>query len=148
MIYRGNIVHFEGLNLLRFVSASMIVVVHATSGYKNLPLHLLIHNLNLGVDFFFIISGFLITYLYWLRSPPLKGSTSFLLCAANAADIPALLPDRTISFITFIGHTNLHIDYFPHLFFWGNFEVIRIKNGLAASFFPCGHCASRSISTG
>jgi peptidoglycan/LPS O-acetylase OafA/YrhL len=78
-------VHFYNLDILRFVAAFMIVVLHgygAFLGWIHRPAFLaaaptdyslpsktgfyverFIDNLSLGVDFFFLISGFLITYL-------------------------------------------------------------------------------------
>lgn len=82
-------IHFYNLDVLRFFAAFMIVIVHGYSaviGWEGLPspirkdnaitiptdentnafglwLKMVVQNLDLGVEFFFLISGFLITYL-------------------------------------------------------------------------------------
>jgi len=82
-------VHFHNLDVLRFVAAFFIVIVHGYSavlGWEGIPgpfrrdmkqvlatdenlnewgifFKRFIQNLDLGVEFFFLISGFLITYL-------------------------------------------------------------------------------------
>ncbi|MEP6792827.1 MAG: acyltransferase [Saprospiraceae bacterium] len=59
-------IHFGGLNALRFFSAFAIIVYHCSLNIQDgLPsaLKMLFHNLTLGVDMFFLISGFLIVYL-------------------------------------------------------------------------------------
>jgi peptidoglycan/LPS O-acetylase OafA/YrhL len=82
-------VHFHNLDVLRFLAAFMIVLVHgyfAVIGWEGLPepirkdpsitlpidanmnsfgiwLKMFVDNFDLGVEFFFLISGFLITYL-------------------------------------------------------------------------------------
>ena len=63
------IIYFPGLNGLRFLSALAVIITHVELmqdklGLENSWSNLLIHNLGvIGVSFFFVLSGFLITYL-------------------------------------------------------------------------------------
>lgn len=62
-------VYFPGLNALRFIAASAVIITHielikGIFGLKSFWLNPLLYNLGgLGVYFFFVLSGFLITYL-------------------------------------------------------------------------------------
>lgn len=118
--------YFEGLNLLRFVSAMMILIFHSLITNEDAPFGGLINNFDFGVDFFFIISGFLITYLLLLEK--LKyltiGIKAFYLRRIFRI-FPLYYLLVLVSFLTFRGHTNMNINYAPHLCFWGNFEMIR-----------------------
>lgn len=63
-----NIKHFKGLNALRFFAAYMVVLHHAEqirlkNGLFNLKSYSLFNNGGLAVTFFFVLSGFLISYL-------------------------------------------------------------------------------------
>ncbi len=60
--------YFEGFDALRFIAAFLVVLHHAeqirmTQGFENLKAYSLFRNGPLAVDFFFVLSGFLITYL-------------------------------------------------------------------------------------
>ena len=61
-----SVVNFRGLDVLRCCAALAVVIYHSSSGFNEFlpkaPVRFL-HNLPVGVDFFFLISGFLITYL-------------------------------------------------------------------------------------
>jgi peptidoglycan/LPS O-acetylase OafA/YrhL len=63
-----NIAYFKGLNALRFFAAYLVVIHHAEQirlkySLFNLKEYSLFNNGGLAVSFFFVLSGFLITYL-------------------------------------------------------------------------------------
>ena len=63
-----SIKHFKGLDSLRFFAAYLVVLHHAeqirmTYGLFNLKQYSLFNNGGLAVTFFFVLSGFLISYL-------------------------------------------------------------------------------------
>src|SRR3989344_3351771 len=78
-------IHFKNLDILRFIAAYMIVLLHCFFAWKihfGHPAFItsslseptlgkvesVINNFSFGVDVFFIISGFLITYLLLVES--------------------------------------------------------------------------------
>ena len=69
MLSSKKTIYFEGLNGLRFIAAFAVIVTHielikSSFGMKNYWKNPLVFNLGgLGVYFFFVLSGFLITYL-------------------------------------------------------------------------------------
>ena len=62
-------IYFPGLNSLRFIAASFVLVHHveqikSTQGYDNYFDNIFVHSIGgYSVTFFFVLSGFLITYL-------------------------------------------------------------------------------------
>lgn len=67
MLY-NNIIHFKGLNALRFFAAYFVVLHHAEQirfkyGLFNLNAYTFFNNGGIAVIFFFVLSGFLISYL-------------------------------------------------------------------------------------
>lgn len=66
---KNNKIYFPGLNGLRFFSALAVIITHVELikhklGFFNIWNNKLIHHLGvIGVSFFFVLSGFLITYL-------------------------------------------------------------------------------------
>jgi peptidoglycan/LPS O-acetylase OafA/YrhL len=72
-------IYFKNLDFLRFLAAYMIILLHSYFGWKEhftaspfanflsasalAKVELVTHNFSFGVDIFFIISGFLLTYL-------------------------------------------------------------------------------------
>jgi len=67
--HQKEIVFFPGINGLRFFAALAVIITHiellkSAFGFKNIWTHPIIYNLGgLGVYFFFVLSGFLITFL-------------------------------------------------------------------------------------
>ena len=68
----GNIVYFKGLNALRFFAATLVVLMHMKSNLGNSALPTfpdigLFSKGLIAVSFFFVLSGFLITYLLYVE---------------------------------------------------------------------------------
>lgn len=144
-------IYFQNLDILRFIAAYMIVIFHLFYGWKanyGLPsfmtdntgtitrfgtfLETGIHNFSFGVDIFFVISGFLITYLL-LQEKERNGKIDILKFYIRRAFriwplyflIIALGP-----LLTYIYNEPQPSSYIPHLLFVGNFELI--KNGFSS----------------
>ncbi len=120
-------IYFEGLNILRFFAAYGVIL-----GHINCPLPdrkafaSLWHSLALGVDLFFIISGFLITYLL-IEEKMATNTISFIkfYIRRSLRVFPIYYLLLLLSFLYFhFFTTGPYINYIPNLFFWGNFTVI------------------------
>ncbi|MDQ3110770.1 MAG: acyltransferase [Bacteroidota bacterium] len=172
-------VHFVQLDALRFLAAFMVVFVHAFdgwSGWFGIPKKLasavndkewswigghlanFVHNFNFGVDIFFLISGFLITFLL------IKEKTD-----KEKINIPAFFLRRVlriwplyffviaICFFWFVPwlepeYVRLSIappvvDYKPEIFFYDNFHKISVSQTDPDHvwMFPFAHFWSISI---
>lgn len=133
-------IYFKNLDILRFLAAYMIVILHSYFGYKTqfgdpsfvksmLPvnatrLETTIENFSSGVDVFFIISGFLITYLllaerekmgqvdvvkFWIRRAFRIWPLYFLI----------LLVGPLLTYF----YNEQEPGYLYHFFFLGNFDI-------------------------
>ncbi len=66
---------FPALTGIRFIAASMVFLFHYADNLtadKNSFAHIILSRLNIGVNLFFVLSGFLITYRYYDMSLSLK----------------------------------------------------------------------------
>lgn len=138
-------IYFENLDVIRFIAAFMIVILHAyeawcgwfgevgflTGGtYKEFTptgkyIDQFIRNLGIGVDIFFLISGFLITYIL------IEEKKRF-----NKIHIGKFMMRRTLRiwplYFLLIGIAPFLVswldsntpNYLANLFFVGNFEII------------------------
>ena len=120
-------VQFRGLDILRCCAALAIVIYHSTLNLKDLiskaPAALL-HNLPVGVDFFFLISGFLITYLL-LAEKERAGTISLGRFYLRRALRIFPLYYAIIGIAWWVHHeTTPEIDIDSFLYFFGNFWII------------------------
>lgn len=121
-------VHFKGLNALRFIAAFLIIFYHSTLPFQNsLPdaLKMLLHNLPLGVDFFFLISGFLIVYLLMAEK---EAYNTISLKKFYLRRVLRIFPlYYLIVAIAWFQYKNQHpeLDFTPYLYFWENMDMVR-----------------------
>jgi peptidoglycan/LPS O-acetylase OafA/YrhL len=134
-------IHFNNLDTLRFLAAYMIVLLHCFFGWKvkfgqpqfltslssqwTEKLEMVMHNFSFGVDIFFIISGFLITYLL-LSEREKSGKVDILKFYIRRAFriwplyfFMILLAPLLTYFLNEQSPT-----YIYHFFFAGNFDLI------------------------
>lgn len=138
-------IYFPHLDLFRFVAAMMIVVVHgyeawvswmgnigflSNGTYKELStwgvyVDRFIRNLGVGVDIFFLLSGFLITYLLLAekeRIGKIHLGNFYLRRVLRIWPLYYLVIALTPLLIYINGYESPH--YLPNLFFYNNFDTI------------------------
>jgi peptidoglycan/LPS O-acetylase OafA/YrhL len=119
-------IHIQGLNVLRFIAAFMVMIYHSLLYFiDEIPakFHQLFYNLSYGVDLFFLISGFLIVYLLLLEK---KQNQTIYLLSFYARRILRIFPlyFLIVAIAYFMHHSNHHVGFAYQLFFAGNFFMI------------------------
>lgn len=133
-----NKTYFHGLNSLRFLAATAIVVYHTGNGRENLDisLKLCIKNLPLAVDFFFLISGFLIVYLLMQeRAKKQKINLLNFYIRRFLRIFPLYFLVVGIAYTTY-HHSNPEVDFIKYTYFWGNFWLIETSKWTVGMLNP------------
>ncbi len=151
------IIYFPGLNGLRFLSALAVIITHVELmqdklGLENLWNDLLVHNLGvIGVSFFFVLSGFLITYLmieerdsfksfsvksFYLRRIFRIWPLYFLILILGFFILPK------VTYVPFFSE-NLEVNFLPNLIIY-----LFIFPNIALSIFPAVPLIGQSWSIG
>jgi peptidoglycan/LPS O-acetylase OafA/YrhL len=153
----SNSIYFPGLNGLRFFSALAVIITHVELikdkfGFDNCWHNVVIHNLGVtGVSFFFVLSGFLITYLMLLEK------TRFGKISIKNFYIRRILRIWPLYFLIlifgfFILPNFTHIPYFSEKFainFYENLTLyLLILPNIAFSIYPAVPLIGQSWSIG
>jgi len=132
-------VYFEGLNTLRFFAAFAVLIFHSSQWYHykfDSPFKMLLHNLPVAVDFFFILSGFLIIYLLLVEK---KQTGTINLKNFYIRRFLRILPLYyliiLISYL-FLRKPQTPVAWDKFLYFWGNFQIIADNHWTLASLNP------------
>lgn len=152
MTRKSDKVYFQFMDPLRFLAAYAIFIFHMFYGWVNnwgmvpwltgeagelhglgVKTENLIHNLSIGVDAFFLLSGFLITYLL------LEERKRFGKIAVGKFYMRRVLRIWPLYFLivatgpllTYLFDEPAPSSYIPHLLFVGNFELIH--NGFSSA---------------
>ena len=125
---KKNPVHFVGLNALRFFSALVLIIYHGTLAWQDnfpQPIKTFVKNLTLGVDFFFLLSGFLIVYLLLVEKENFQKISLYKFYLRRIVRIfPLYYLVISIAFWQY--HvSNPEINFSKFLYFWGNFWMIQ-----------------------
>lgn len=146
-------IYFAHLDVIRFVAAFMIVILHSYEAwigwyggegfiFENQFIHQFIKNFGIGVDVFFLISGFLITFIL------LEEKKRF-----NKIHIGKFMMRRTLRiwplYFLLIGIAPFLVkwvdsqtpNYLSNILFIGNFEIMSVKTWI----YPFAHFWSIAI---
>ena len=150
-------IYFEHLDVVRFLAAFMIVILHAyeawvgwygevgflsNGSYRELSIggkfiDQFIRNLGIGVDVFFLLSGFLITYILLEEKKRFnKINIGFFMIRRSLRIWPLYFFLIAISpfLVDWLNNEN-HPNYFYNAFFIGNFDIINSKSWV----YPFSH---------
>jgi peptidoglycan/LPS O-acetylase OafA/YrhL len=144
----GEHIYFPHLDVTRFIAAFMIIALHGyeawtgwfgqvglftTGDYKTLSEfgkypNQFLHNMGLGVDLFFLLSGFLITYLL-LEEKKVYGKIDLKRFYVRRILRIWPLYFFIIAITPFLVNwvESPHPDYLPNILFWNNFHAIQTQ---------------------
>jgi peptidoglycan/LPS O-acetylase OafA/YrhL len=144
-------VHFYNLDVLRFVCAIAVAFTHSYDAYFGwigepsflirFPflkhnLNIFMHNLSMGVDMFFVISGFLITYLLLAEKQNFGNINIGKFIVRRSLRIwPLYYLAILIGFFIVKLSASPAPDYWANILFWNNFNAIHTMQWQ----FPFGH---------
>lgn len=145
-------IYFLNLDIIRFVAAYMIVIFHTFYGWQanwGFPKFMTdnngnlyywakfvenaIHNFSFGVDIFFLLSGFLITYLLLAEKQKTNAISVKKFYMRRLLRIWPLyyLTLGIAPLLAYFFNEPMPQNFLPHLFFVGNFEAI--ANGFSSA---------------
>jgi len=152
MIQNQERIYFLNLDIVRFWAAYMVVLFHIFYGWQanwGFPKFMVdssgnlhywakfvenaIHNLSFGVDIFFLLSGFLITYLLLAEKQKTEGISIYRFYMRRLLRIWPLyfLTLSLAPLLAYFFQEPMPVNFLPHLFFVGNFEII--TNGFSSA---------------
>jgi len=132
-------VYFKGLNSLRFLAAFAVLIFHSSQWYHykfDSPFKMLLHNLPIAVDFFFILSGFLIIYLLLVEKETTgRVHLKNFYIRRFLRILPLYYLIILISYF-FLREAETPVAWSKFLYFWGNFQIIADNHWTLASLNP------------